>query len=210
MDLDTARTSPARRPARWARVATLVVAALVLAGCGIRVETPPPPAPVPGPVEVVRQAAAEASAALAQDAATASEGTVDEPLFAVLERVRLESEEHVEALGGVYSEAEGGVVDPATSEEPEEGTEGDADVAPPDPVDPADLVLDLAEQAAAARSAADRVEDAPLAQLLAVVATSRLLAADALARRLEADRPDLGGAGLPTTLPQGPGAADLE
>jgi len=213
MDLDTPRPWTARRPARPARAATLAVAALALAGCGIRVETPPPPVPVPGPVEVVRQAAAEASAELARDAAAASEATVDEPLFAALEHVRLGSEEHVEALGGVYSEAEGGVIDPATSDGVEGSVDADAgddDEAPPAPVDPTALVLDLVEQAAAARAAADRVDDAPLAQLLAVVATSRLLAADALARRLDADRPELGGAGLPTVLPQGLGTADLE
>src|SRR5690554_65167 len=185
MDLDGPLTSPARHPAGAGRAATLAVALLALAGCGIRVETPPPPAPVPGPLEVVRQETAETSAALAADVATVSEATLDESFFAILERVRLEAEDHVEALGGVYSIEEGGVIDTATSlegddvsddESDEESDDGSDDEEPVDPVTPADLVLSIAEAAAAARGAADRVDDAPLAQLFAVIATSRLLA----------------------------------
>jgi len=221
MDVVSPPRSPARPRSRLGRATTLAVAALALTGCGVRVETPPPPAPVPGPLEVVRQEAAVTSAELARDAAAAGEATLDQSLFAVLERIRLTSDEHVEALGGVYSTEEGGVIDPATTDESElegdEDEEGDEDAddegaddeAPADPVSPHDLVVRLAEAAAAARGAADRLEDAPLAQLLAVVGTSRLLAADALARTLDIDRPALGGTGVPTVLPAGVGSVDL-
>ncbi len=220
MDVDSPPRPPVPSRARRGRAATLAVVALVLAGCGVRVETPPPPAPVPGPLEVVRQDAAVTSAELSRDAAAAGEATLDEALFAVLERIKLASDEHAEALGGVYSAEEGGVIDPATTDEAaepegdEDGDEGDDDEGSddepaPEPVSPHDLVVRLAEAAAAARGAADRVEDAPLAQLLAVVGTSRLLAADALARVLDTDRPALGGTGLPTALPVGVGSADL-
>lgn len=217
---------PRRRPRlRTAPVVLGVVAAFLLAACGVRAETPPPDAPVPGPVEVVRQDAAVTSADLARDTGIAAEAELDESVFAVLERIRLDSEEHVEALGGVYSVEEGGVVDTDTIEPEDEADDAaddedtgedadddgeDADDEPPlDPVDPHDLVVRLAEAAAAARGAADQLDDAPLAQLLAVVGTSRLLQADALARSLETDRPEIGGAGLPTQLPVGLRAADL-
>ena len=65
---------------------------------------------------------------------------------------------------------------------------GRADDPEPEPIDPADLVVRLVNEATAARGAADRVDDGGLARLLTVVATARLLAADALARDLEVER----------------------
>lgn len=202
MDLDASTPTPRRR-ARWhARAALVALVSLVLAGCGIRVQTPPPPPPVPGPVEVVRQGAAETSAALARDAGTGAEATGDEDLFAVLERIRLDSDEHVEALGGVYSEELGAVIDTRT-----ESSE-DADAESAAPVAPGDLSSSLVKAAASARAAADGVEDAALAQLLVVIATSRLLGADALARATDSERPDLAAA-VPTVVPVGVGVEAL-
>lgn len=198
---------PRRRDLGLRAVVLAVVAALLVSACGIRVETPPPELPSPGPLEIARQDAAVAAADLARDAATAAAATDDERLFAVLERVRLDAEAHVEALGGVYSAEEGGVVDPETPVDPEAVDSEEGEV--PEPVDPESLVTRLVAAASADRAASDTVPDAGLAQLLAVVATSRLLAADALARRLGAERPTLGGAGLPTVLPLGPGGDDL-
>ena len=193
-------------------VAIAVVGSLLVAGCQVRVATPPPPPPVPGPLEVVRQDAAVTSAGLAVDAGRAADASLDERQYAVLERVSLDAQAHVEALGGVYSTEEGGVVDTATiagdDEADDEAQDSDALDAPLVPVNPADLVVALTTAAASARAAADQVTDAPLAQLLVVIATSRLLAADALARNLDADRPDLG-AGLPTAVPSGLGGAEL-
>lgn len=201
--MDTA--APLRRLRRGSRVGVIaLVAALVLSACGIRAETPPPPAPTPGPLEVARQDAAVAAAEIARDAATAAAATDDERLFAALERVRLDAETHVAALGGVYSAEEGAVVDPETLDEVVDDAEDSPAV-----VEPAELVTRLADAAAADRASADAVADGGLAQLLVVVATSRLLAADALARRLDTERPTLGGAGLPTALPAGPGSRDL-
>lgn len=201
--------APPRRRDRGLRAVVLaVVTALAVTACGIRVETPPPELPSPGPLEIARQDAAVAAAELARDAATAAAVTDDERLFAVLERVRLDAETHVAALGGVYSAEEGAVVDPETLVDLDAARD-EEDEGPPDPVDPESLVTRLVAAASADRAASDTVADAGLAQLLAVVATSRLLAADALARRLGAERPTLGGAGLPTALPAGPGGGDL-
>src|SRR5690606_28508715 len=146
---------------------------------------------------------------------------LDEAVFAVLERIRLDAEEHVDALGGVYSVEEGGVGDTDTSdpgtgvdensEDADESAEdeGADDEIQADPVDPRGLVARLGDAGDAARAAADRLDDVPLAQLRAVVAPSRLLPAGALARAPEVDRPEIGGLGLPTTLPAGLSAADL-
>mgnify|MGYP000845675837 CR=1 FL=1 len=197
-----------RSPGTRTRGAAVVLACLLLAACGVRVETPPPPPPTPGPLEQVRQAAAVASASLAEDAGRAASDTLDERRFAVLERIRLDAEEHVEVLGGVYSLEEGGLVETGAEEDPDEVDAAD-DVPEPEPVDPADLVVRLVNEATAARGAADRVDDGGLARLLTVVATARLLAADALARDLEVERPGLAREVLPTTLPQGVATQDL-
>jgi len=215
MDLLATPRSPGRTATGARRAALLALAGLALAGCGVRVETPPPPAPTPGPLEIVRQDAAETSLELSHLAARAAEETLDEELFAVLERTRLEAEAHLEALGGVYSAEEGGVVDPSTLTEESEGAEDEEDAAgdgeeAPAPVTPGELLAELVDSAAYARTAADSVEDAGLAQLLAVIASSRLVEADTIARAVEAeDRPDLSAA-PPLSLPAGVPVSAIE
>ena len=194
-----------------ARVGAVILGAMLLAGCAIRAETPPPEAPTPGPLEVVRQDAALASADLAEIAGVAAAETLDERRFAALERIRLDAEAHVEALGGVYSVEEGGVLedDPLEEDEIVDDETSEDGTVDDEPVNPADLVVALTTQAAAARSAADRVDDAGLARLLVVVATARLLAADSLARNIDADRPQLDEGRPPASLPTGPTISDV-
>jgi len=169
-----------------ALLATLLVV-LALAGCGVRAQTPPPPLPEPGPSEVARQETALAARRLAEGARLLADATVDERLYAVLEQLSLDAEAHLAALGGVHEDG------PA---------EEDDEEAPPVPT-PDELLAELTGSADAALRAAVSLEDGALAQLLVVVAGSRLLAAEDLARRAGLERPRPAVLDAPTVRPEG-------
>lgn len=175
------------------RTVLLLLAALVLTGCDLRLETPDPTAPEAGPVEVVRDRHAVRSTDLATAAGLAALGAAPDA-SAVLSRVADDATAHLVALGGVY------VAFPDEEPTGPVGSRSATELS----------VLDqLTGAAATARGDADAVEDGPLARLLASIATARTLAAEDLALALgRPDRaapspltvPDAAPAGTPVTV----------
>ncbi|MBT0995742.1 DUF4439 domain-containing protein [Cellulomonas sp. DKR-3] len=162
-----------------ALVATAV--ALVVAGCGLRLETPPPAEPTPDAVEQVRARTVDDALALtdaATSAAATADGSSDDALHTLLEQVATISTEQADALGGVYESG----LEPTASPAPTSA--GSAVEATPDEV----LAL-LGSTSTTALADADDVADGPLARLVGSVAVSRADLADRLAARLGADSP---------------------
>ncbi|KGM14165.1 DUF4439 domain-containing protein [Cellulomonas bogoriensis] len=156
--------------------------ALVLAGCGVRLETPPPAPLVPDDAEVVRQrttADALALAVLAEHVDTGDDTALADAARAAASASRL----HLEALGGIY--------DPGTepydvdgADEPEDSTT----TPPAVPRPPQDLQTLLARAAQTALDDADAVPDGPLARLVASVAVSRALHLESMTRAMGPDQ----------------------
>lgn len=167
------RPSPRNRAsgrARAARVASLLVTALALAGCGLRLETPPPAEPTPDAVETVRARTVDDALALAAGADAAVADVTDEQVRAVLQDVAAFSLRHAQEMGGVY----------------DSGLPRPTPTASPTPVaratDVTGLVSELVTDAGTAAGDADVVPDGDLARLVASVAVAR----ETLAARLAA------------------------
>lgn len=189
------------RGATWRRrrlgaTAALVVGALLLAGCGLRVESPPPPLLVPDLAEVVRQHTAEDAAALVEMATRAAVGAA-EPVATVLAQVAAASAEHLDALGGLY--------EPFPDPTPGATPMPTATAA----VDAATTLVRLSESAVQARSDADRVPDGELARLVASVAANRLLLGDRLAGALGQQPSVPADVAAPPALPAGLAVQDV-
>ncbi|MDQ0423831.1 DUF4439 domain-containing protein [Cellulomonas iranensis] len=168
------------RAARPTRAAALLLAgALVLAGCGLRLETPPPAEPTPDATEQVRARTVGDALALASAAAALSAQGVDEAVRPVLDDVAAFSTRHVEELGGVY---ESGLPDPSPTATPTP--------APELPEDVATLLTALSADADAATRDADAVPDGALARLVGSVAVARDALTDRLAAAAGLPRPD--------------------
>ncbi|WP_125775212.1 DUF4439 domain-containing protein [Antribacter gilvus] len=168
------RTLPAGRSRRGPSVAALlVVVALLLGGCGLRLESPPPTEPDPDAGELVRRTAV-ADALLVRDQADAlaSTGSLPPETVAELDRVSGAADAQVTQLGGVYDSGLSDVL-------------GESTVSPsatPSPVPaPADVVATLVSAAGRSSTAADTTEDGPLARLLASVSASHTVSAARLA-----------------------------
>jgi hypothetical protein len=180
------RRSPGRRLG-----ALLVSGALLLGGCGVRLDGPPPQVPSPEPGEILRQEAALETAeilALAEAAgadAQASGATGDEP--GDLAHIASDATTHLTDLGGVWTAPPR----PSATDGPDSGEEPtEPGPTPSGPVTGED-VLDALERSTAADRAADPDADADLATLLASIAINRALwAADLRADLGLADGPD--------------------
>jgi hypothetical protein len=155
--------------------ATAVV--LLLAGCGLRLETPEPDPLVPDDLEILRADTAADAADLRDRATEAGPGAPPE-VAAVLRRVAEASDAHHEAFGGTY------VPFPGVTPPPSPTPTVTVTTAPPPPATPDDVLSDLVEGAAEARADAEAVADGPMARLLAAVSVNRSLLADALATAL--------------------------
>ncbi|GAA4423487.1 hypothetical protein GCM10023169_19200 [Georgenia halophila] len=140
-----------------------MLVALSSAGCGLRLDTAPPEAPNPDPAEELRQEAAARTATLA---ATVGGVTDPEDGAAVLERVAVHADVHLDALGGVWVAWPGGAPEGATPPPP-------PPTAPVDDPSAADVVELLATGASEAREAAVAAPTEDLAVLLASVSLSR-------------------------------------
>lgn len=142
-----------------ARTALLLVCALALVGCGLRLDTSDAAPPSPGPVEQARARTVADAVALA-DAASALAPTADDTLSPVLADIATFSTAHVDALGGVY---DSGLPTPNSATTPS-----------PAPVPTAPELLDqLAAATTTAATGTDQVDDPNLARLLGSVATAR-------------------------------------
>jgi hypothetical protein len=186
----TPRLADGLRPTRALRLAVAVVAAtLVLAGCGLRLETPPPMAPSPDAREVARSRSVDDArevARSARGAMTTSNAAVAE----VLTRVAAFSDEHAAELGGVY---DSGLATPA----PHEATTAATPTS--GAADPHQVLALLATTALTASSDAATVTDGELARLLASIAAARARLAGQLAGAL--------GVPVPTPTPTVAGVA---
>ncbi|WP_152196506.1 DUF4439 domain-containing protein [Georgenia subflava] len=174
------RPAARARGRRARRAAVALLAAAVLAGCGVRLDSAPPEEPAPDAVEELRQEAAVDAATIA---ATVAEITSeDEATAALLERVAADAGAHLGALGGVWVAWPEGA--------PEDVETSDVVTTPPVP-EPgaADLLTLLADGAAEARSGALQAPTDELAALLASVAVSRSRSATALAAVLGTEPP---------------------
>jgi len=175
----TAAAPVARR--RRAAAAGAVLAAGLLAGCGVRLEAPPAAEPVPDALEVVRRTAVS-DALLVADGAEAALAEVPakrERLVTELTRIAASSRAQAEALGGEYDS--GLVTDEPTS------TRSSAW----DKAAPADVVLALDDAAARSRTAAGTTTDGPLARLLASVGAAQTVSAERLAALADVAGPDV-------------------
>ncbi|WP_199423810.1 DUF4439 domain-containing protein [Actinotalea solisilvae] len=207
---------PARRPASV--LVALLGLAVLLAGCGLRLETPAPQAPEPDAVETVRQRATADALALQVLADSLAASGAEAGLAAAAGTVAAASTAHLDALGGLYvafpdataapdaSDASDATVDPDPAASP-----GPTATTVPSPVTPDALVALLDSSAASARADAAAVEDGDLARLLASVTVARTQLADsvaALAALDPASRPALEPAPL-AGLPAGVDPADV-
>lgn len=197
------RCAPAARPAvsrrsaaRRAMVAALA-AMLLLAGCGLRLETPAPQAPQPDAAELARARSVDDATMLADHARLAALGPAadDQAVSQVLGSVAAFSELHSEQLGGVYD----------SGLEPDSGAET-ASSAPPI-VTPRDVLALLGVTSLTARADADSAASGAFARLLASVSTARAELAVRLAAALGVDAP----AGVEPAFDPAPapGAVDL-
>ncbi|WP_125206534.1 MULTISPECIES: DUF4439 domain-containing protein [Isoptericola] len=160
--------APVRRRRHRAAVAGVLVAVL-LSGCGLRLETPPPAEPVPDSVEIVRRTAVSDALYVAEQAESAVEALDGDRarLTTELERVATQSREQAAELGGVYD----------SGLEPE-STDGTPEASPSEaPVVPQDVVDALVDASGRSRTAAGTTTDGPLARLLASVGAAQAVSA---------------------------------
>jgi len=169
---DSAWRRPGARPRGVARV-LVVVAALLVSGCGLRLATPAPTVPAAGPVERAR-AAAVADARAVRSLADAARTGADAAVAAVLSRTADDAASHTTALGGVYVS---GLVGPTTAAAPAPTPTSPVTPVQHDAREVVDLLVSAADRS---RAAAVSVPDGPLARLLASITVSRLQDARAL------------------------------
>lgn len=163
-----------------------LLAALSLAGCGLRLETPPPVAPSPDTAEELRQDAAAGAATIA---ATVSDVTAEGTTAELLTRIGAEADAHLDALGGVWV---------AWPDGPPEGAVAPAPPptgAVPEP-DAADVLGLLTTGAADAREGAVAAPTEDLAAVLAAVSLSRAHGAAQVAAATGAPAPESAAAPL--------------
>lgn len=173
-------TPPTPRTLRPRRGITLALAcALLLGGCGVRLDSPPPTEPVPDPVEIVRRTAVDDALLVAEQARLVQEREGTKKAVAeVLAHVEDDSAQHVAQLGGVYSS---GLESRSTTPSPS--------ASPTARPGPGRVLSTLTDAAARNATAADVCEDGELARLLASISASQRLAARELADATGEPRP---------------------
>lgn len=182
------RRSRTRR--RSALAALTLTCAVILSGCGVRLETPPPTEPVPDAAEVIRRTAVADALLVAEQAEEASAAdTVRQDVAAELTRVADAATVQAEQLGGEYDSGLGDIV----VEEPDSSPSTTSPEHTPRAV-----VTSLSDAAARTRAAANQTQVGPLARLLASISASQTQHATALARLTGAKGPDL----LSTQIPE--------
>ena len=172
-----AHTLPASRPLlrparRFIALSLAPLLAISLAGCDVRLETPPHAEREPDAVELVRAAAADDAAHIA-DQAYLSANLSSNSFFAdQLSRVHDEAAAHLAALGGIYVS---GLDDDDAAAGPDAAAEGASDGAVYS--GPAAFVNTLNQAAARNLNAANVDANGDKARLLASIGVSQALAA---------------------------------
>lgn len=200
------RRRAARRRHRRLGVAAVVLGSALavagLTGCGLRLETPPPAALVPDESETVRARTVTDALAILDAAQRAATSDLDPAVAVLVPQVVAAAQVHAEAFGGVYQPF------PSASPSP---SPSPVRTATPPPASVAAVVTLLREAADRARADADLVTDPATARLLASVAVSRTLHAEALAAAVGEPAAPLVAvsAAVPPTAPAGLAAGDL-
>ncbi|MBI9115540.1 DUF4439 domain-containing protein [Sanguibacter suaedae] len=237
--MNTARAqSPTTAPRpgprdRLRRTLALALTAMVVTGCGIRLDSPAPLALVPDADEISRQATVADVVAVQEAAEEALEGVEAGSASAVsLDQVVQFAELHIEALGGVYVSGLEESVDGTTTATlaPDSGTPLDPDAAndaleldasptegpeaeeePDEPATAATVVDLLAQSSARARGSLSTPVDGRLARLYASIAVSQLESARDLAGAsgTEFSVPESFTTSAPASLPGNLSTADL-
>lgn len=192
----------------------VVLLALVLSGCGARLETPPPTEPTPDALEVARRAAASDVLAILEVAAQAEDQLDDDdPSAPIIAEILAGGTEHLEQLGGEYDSGLDPTDDSITQTTPSD--QSSTAVAAPDGESAApleELVDRLAQAYLRTRGALESAPDPGLARLMASIATAQLTSAQALATSAELELPEItlpGTPNMPSEAPIGISSSDL-
>jgi hypothetical protein len=180
----------ARTRSRSVLTALALTCAIILSGCGVRLETPPPTEPVPDAAEVVRRTAVADALLVAEqaDAAAAAEGVrpdVAAELTTIAEATALQAEQ----LGGEYDSGLGDIVAERSGASPSATTPEQT---------PQGVLTSLRDAATRTRAAADQAQVGPLGRLLGSISAAQTRYARDLARVTGARGPVL----PPTQIPE--------
>lgn len=175
---------------RSALTALALTCAIILSGCGVRLETPPPTEPVPDAAEVLRRTAVADALLVADqaDGAAAADGVktdVAAELTLIAEATALQAEQ----LGGEYDSGLGDIVADDTGASPSATTPEQT---------PRAVVSSLRDAATRTRAAADQAQAGSLGRLLASVSAAQTRYARDLAQLTGTRGPEL----PPTEIPE--------
>jgi hypothetical protein len=179
----------ARTRSRSALTALALTCAIILSGCGVRLESPPPTEPVPDAVEVVRRTAVADALLVADQAAAAAvaEGVrsdVAAELTAIAEATTLQAEQ----LGGEYDSGLGDIVTERSDASPSATTPEQT---------PGAVLTSLGDAATRTRAAADQAQSGPLGRLLGSVSAAQARYARDLAGLIDERGPELPSTQIP-------------
>ncbi|MCP2263852.1 DUF4439 domain-containing protein [Promicromonospora thailandica] len=189
---------PRSRTRRRSGLTALVLTcAIILSGCGVRLETPPPTEPVPDAAEVVRRTAVADALLVAEtaEAAAGAEG-VGGDVADALGRVAAATTAQAEQLGGEYDSGLDDIVADRSASSPS--------ATAPERT-PAAVLTSLVDAATRTRAAANQAQPGPLARLLASISAAQTRDAWTLARLTRGEAPEL----PPTQIPE-PADPDAE
>jgi hypothetical protein len=173
----------ARTRRRSCLTALALTCAIILSGCGVRLETPPPTEPVPDAAEVLRRTAVADALLVADQAesAAAADG-VRADVVVELERISEATTEQAQELGGEYDSGLGDIVAERPGASPSATTPEHT---------PRAVVASLGDAATRTRAAADQAQSGPLGRLLASISASQTRYAAQLARLTGSGDPEL-------------------
>lgn len=179
----------ARTPRRSALTALALTCAIILSGCGVRLETPPPTEPVPDAAEVVRRTAVADALLVAEqaDAAAAADGVkpdVAAELTVIADATTLQAQQ----LGGEYDSGLGDIVTERSGASPSATTPEQT---------PQAVLTSLGDAATRTRAAADQAQGGPLGRLLGSVSAAQTRYAWDLARLTGEQGPTLPSTQIP-------------
>lgn len=190
----------ARTRRRSGLTALALTCAIILSGCGLRLETPPPTEPVPDAAEVVRRTAVADALLVAEQAETAAAADGVRPdvvaeLTVISEVAILQAEQ----LGGEYDSGLGDIVADRSGASPS--------ASMPEQT-PRAVVTSLRDAATRTRAAADQVQLGPLGRLLGSISASQTQYAGSLAQLTGAKGPEVPSTRIPE--PAEPGAEPID
>jgi hypothetical protein len=192
----------ARTRSRSALTALALTCAIILSGCGVRLETPPPTEPVPDAAEVVRRTAV-ADALLVADQADGAAGAdgIPSDVAAELELIAEATAVQAQQLGGEYDSGLGDIVAEDAGASPSATTPEQT---------PRAVVRSLRDAATRTRAAADQAQAGPLGRLLGSISAAQALYARDLAQLTGARGPELPPTEIPEPTESGAESGDAE